>query len=321
MVLGLLFHNHPSTTATPDARGTTTGDSSVIEKGLLHGTILCGMTLASITVWLVGSGVSSKYNNNNDDDNDDDYNTDDDDDEKKKKNNDNNIGDENSSEKIPLPLPIEVYANDLNPSSYEFLVKNAKRNKCENFETNKDATNNFGVDKEDKQKQHKLCVSNMDGRAYCHRLQDSAVRPDHFIMNLPASALEFLDCFRGYPNDNGDDSAMPMPMPRIHVHCFASKDPQNSRSEIRERAETALGCALDETRDGVVVHTVRDVAPSKNMYCLSFLLPRAACALPRIQPQTQTLRINEEENKRERINDEDGELGSETDSKKQKMDE
>jgi len=88
MVLGLLFHNHPSTTATPDARGTTTGDSSVIEKGLLHGTILCGMTLASITVWLVGSGVSSKYNNNNDDDNDDDYNTDDDDDEKKKKNND-----------------------------------------------------------------------------------------------------------------------------------------------------------------------------------------------------------------------------------------
>lgn len=65
MVLGLLFNNNQSTT-TLDARDDTSSNSNDIEKGLLHGTILCGMTLASITVWLVGSGLPSKSNNSND---------------------------------------------------------------------------------------------------------------------------------------------------------------------------------------------------------------------------------------------------------------
>jgi tRNA (guanine37-N1)-methyltransferase len=168
-------------------------------------------------------------------------------------------------------LPIEVYANDLNPSSYEYLVINAKRNKCDYINCN-DMTEST------KQQQYcKLYVYNMDARAFCHQLQDRKIRPDHYIMNLPATALEFLDAFRGYP------TSLPQQQPQIHVHCFAPKDTEESRKEIWNRIETALGCSLDETIDDVTIYPVRDVAPNKNMYCVSFRLPKDVSGLSRIQ--------------------------------------
>ena len=167
------------------------------------------------------------------------------------------------------PLPIVVYANDLNPSSYEYLVVNAKRNRCD-FITNDNSMDSNGVDNK-----HKLYAYNMDARAFCHRLQDRGIFPDHCIMNLPATALEFLDAFRGFPRDGQ--------LPRIHVHCFAPKDTQTAKQEIWKRVETSLGCSLDENENRVIIHPVRDVSPNKNMYCISFRLPAAISSLPRIQ--------------------------------------
>ncbi|OEU19275.1 Met_10-domain-containing protein, partial [Fragilariopsis cylindrus CCMP1102] len=142
---------------------------------------------------------------------------------------------------------IVVYANDLNPSSYEYLVINAKRNKCDYINCN-------------------------DDLGFLSSITDREIRPDHYIMNLPATALEFLDAFRGYPTTS---SLLPQqqPQPQIHVHCFAPKDIQESRTEIWNRMETALGCSLDEKLDNVTIYPVRDVAPNKNMYCVSFRLP------------------------------------------------
>ncbi len=182
----------------------------------------------------------------------------------KKKNNNNK---NQTANKLP-PLPIVVYANDLNPSSYEYLVVNAKRNRCD-YITNYDSMDSNGVDNK-----HKLYAYNMDARAFCHQLQDKGIFPDHCIMNLPAIALEFLDAFRGFPR-GGE-------LPRIHVHCFAPKDTQAAKQEIWKRVETALGCVLNENNDKVQIHPVRDVAPNKNMYCISFRLPPAASELPRI---------------------------------------
>eukprot|EP00535_Pseudo-nitzschia_heimii_P006272 CAMPEP_0197194180 /NCGR_PEP_ID=MMETSP1423-20130617/28759_1 /TAXON_ID=476441 /ORGANISM="Pseudo-nitzschia heimii, Strain UNC1101" /LENGTH=613 /DNA_ID=CAMNT_0042647557 /DNA_START=56 /DNA_END=1897 /DNA_ORIENTATION=- len=177
------------------------------------------------------------------------------------------------------PFPVVVYANDLNPCSYEFLVANAKRNKCD-FIANRDSLDSNGKDNK-----HKLYAYNMDARSFCHLLQDQKIFPDHCIMNLPAMAIEFLDAFRGYPRaTSGEDSVKnDDDLPRIHVHCFAPRDVQVAKLEIWKRVEASLGCPLDENSDEVVIHPVRDVAPNKNMYCVSFKLPTAVSSLPRMQ--------------------------------------
>ena len=197
---------------------------------------------------------------------------------------------------------IRVYANDLNPSSYHYLQRNAVLNKCS---------------------PSLLQTFNMDARAMVHKLQDDRIPVDYFIMNLPKSAPEFLDAFRGYQMDwdatasstNGEDSTnppitasqqqkeqqqqqhqRPQRRPRLLVHCFAPKaSTESSYPDAVERCAQALGCPLDVSRDNVVVRTVRNVAPNKNMVCVSFDLPQAVSQLPRIKlshPITET-RITE----------------------------
>eukprot|EP00946_MAST-07B_sp_MAST-7B-sp1_P001255 g1255.t1 len=73
-----------------------------------------------------------------------------------------------------------VYANDLNPRSYEYLVSNRKLNRgCES----------------------RLHASNQCGRDFVRRLASEQKRFDHVVMNLPATAIEFLDVFRGLLSD------------------------------------------------------------------------------------------------------------------------
>ena len=188
----------------------------------------------------------------------------------------------------PTKAKIIVHANDLNPSSYKYLRMNAKKNKCPT---------------------DTLACYNMDARAFCHLLQDPAkaehsgdqslsksqssspelpIDFHHAIMNLPASAPEFLDAFRGFTNPT---------LPRIHVYCFAPKPPPSPESNnntlpspeleeinagVRQRCSTALGCPLDATKHNVIIRIVRDVSPKKNMVCVSFTLPEEARSLPRI---------------------------------------
>lgn len=160
---------------------------------------------------------------------------------------------------------IVVHANDLNPDSYKWLVHNStkkKSNKCSN-----------------------LHCYNMDARQFVRDVlmkddNDEGVgvgAVDHVIMNLPATAPEFLDAFRGYRIKGGKS------LPQFHVHCFAPKESEKGgyRDAIR-RCEEALGCALDDNAAGAKVRTVRNVAPKKNMVCVTFQLPEAVCNLPPI---------------------------------------
>jgi len=140
-----------------------------------------------------------------------------------------------------------VYANDLNPVSFKYLQINAKANKCRN-----------------------LHCYNIDARAFLHQLQSTTTVIDHVIMNLPASAPEFLDAFRGWSLQNK--------LPTIHVHCFAPKKSDAGHAETIRRCEQALGC---EIRDPII-HIVRNVSPSNNMLCVSFQLPVQASGLERI---------------------------------------
>lgn len=117
----------------------------------------------------------------------------------------------------------------------------------------------------------------------------------HFVMNLPASATEFLSYYRGL---YAGQEALFAPhtktnLPMVHVHCFALKsDDDVPRIDICERVSKELGVTLrwdgqivatgSEVQDGqVAVHHVRDVAPAKSMYCASFRLPAEVAFAPR----------------------------------------
>ncbi|CDZ96177.1 trna (guanine-n-)-methyltransferase [Phaffia rhodozyma] len=100
----------------------------------------------------------------------------------------------------------------------------------------------------------------------------------HFVMNLPDSALEFLDAYRGCYRPLVDDAGLSehkIEMPMIHVHCFAPSIAEGAHKEIFQRASERLGYTIDPANDPTVyIEQVRLVAPKKWMYCLGFTLPR-----------------------------------------------
>lgn len=111
-------------------------------------------------------------------------------------------------------------------------------------------------------------------------------------MNLPATAIEFLSCYRGlYAGQEAlftpyTDTQLPM----VHVHCFALRsDDDVPRIEIAQRVSRELGVTMqwdggkksDAGEGRVTVDYVRNVAPAKNMYCASFRLPAEVAFAPR----------------------------------------
>ncbi|KAL0335839.1 UNVERIFIED_CONTAM: tRNA (guanine(37)-N1)-methyltransferase 2 [Sesamum radiatum] len=90
---------------------------------------------------------------------------------------------------------------------------------------------------------------------------------DHVIMNLPASALQFLDAFRGLIHKKYWKGSLPW----VHCYCFIRAN-ETEDLNISE-AEAALGASIQDP----TFHRVRDVAPNKAMFCLSFRLPEEAC--------------------------------------------
>ncbi|KAI9638795.1 Met-10+ like-protein-domain-containing protein [Dioszegia hungarica] len=103
----------------------------------------------------------------------------------------------------------------------------------------------------------------------------------HFVMNLPDSALTFLDAYRGAYNalaseakaDGYDPRSAKMPM--VHVHCFTREmERPGAEKDICQRASKYLKYPLDMSAPELNLHFVRSVAPNKDMYCLSFRLPR-----------------------------------------------
>ncbi|KAM9294215.1 tRNA (guanine(37)-N(1))-methyltransferase [Gastrophryne carolinensis] len=147
-----------------------------------------------------------------------------------------------------------VYANDLNPESYKWLLHNCKLNK---------------VDK-------KVQGSNLDGREFIRTVVKSKL-PEyiknftaekkhriHIVMNLPAMAVEFLDAFEHLLEEKPCSEAM---LPTVHCYGFSKDD--NPQKNIKDRAEAYIGSVLDNCS----VHLVRNVAPNKEMMCISFELP------------------------------------------------
>lgn len=168
----------------------------------------------------------------------------------------------------PFALPAaknvgcKVYANDLNPASFEALTNNIALNKVSRL----------------------VVASNKDARAFARDVvaQTPVGTPGHppavfhhAVMNLPASATEFLDVFRGLFADRRDHIP-PEDLPHIHCYCFSKDDGEEGHDfavDAVRLCEIGLGGAIEP--EHCSVHEVRDVAPRKRMLCVSFRLPAA----------------------------------------------
>ncbi|KAL0482120.1 tRNA (guanine(37)-N1)-methyltransferase [Acrasis kona] len=136
-----------------------------------------------------------------------------------------------------------VHANDLNPNSYEYLKQNVKLNKVEKLVT---------------------CY-NMDGREFIKHLVEKEIKFTQVIMNLPASAVEFIDVFKGL------FTAEYTPLPVIHCYTFVRNDQEESSESLAKQSVRDVLGVNDITFTSV--YNVRNIAPKKDMYCVSFKLP------------------------------------------------
>jgi len=100
---------------------------------------------------------------------------------------------------------------------------------------------------------------------------------NHFVMNLPATAIDFLGSFNGlyHGHDGLFEPITNVKLPIVHVHCFSTKSIDNVREhiEICERISKVMGYQIKPGDKDLVITDVREVAPKKRMFCASFRLP------------------------------------------------
>lgn len=146
----------------------------------------------------------------------------------------------------------QVFANDLNPFSFEWLNENARLNKVKMIKT-----------------------FNQDGRDFIRDqlrpyLMGRPAQTIHVTMNLPAIAVEFLDAYVGLL-EGSDITERDSINLTVHVYGFCQESA--SFTEMRERVESVLKCNLE--KHIVEIIDVRDISPKKHMMRMSFRMPIA----------------------------------------------
>nr|XP_020019209.1 tRNA (guanine(37)-N1)-methyltransferase isoform X1 [Castor canadensis]XP_020019210.1 tRNA (guanine(37)-N1)-methyltransferase isoform X1 [Castor canadensis] len=171
-----------------------------------------------------------------------------------------------------------VFANDLNPESHKWLLHNCKLNKVD----------------------QKVKVFNLDGKDFLQGpvreelmqlgLSKERKHSIHIVMNLPAKAIEFLSAFQSLLDGQQCSSEL-LPI----VHCYSFSKDVNPAEDVCQRAGAVLGISLEECSS---VHLVRNVAPNKEMLCITFHIPAATLY------KNQTINLDNQEEpplKRQRI--------------------
>ncbi|CAL8096978.1 unnamed protein product [Orchesella dallaii] len=169
----------------------------------------------------------------------------------------------------PFTIPaarskINVLANDLNPDSFKWLQHNVTKNKVTNS----------------------VKCFNLDGRAFIQeaasvdlkerilaaRNEGSGTKKRfHFVMNLPALAVDFLDGFWGILSSLNNNALLEDTVIAVHVYCFI-KDVDGFKEKAIQLVKTQLGYDLPD-ENILQVTFVRNVAPNKEMLRVTFTLP------------------------------------------------
>lgn len=197
-----------------------------------------------------------------------------------------------------------VLANDLNPESYKYLGQNIKGNNVSDFvkDYNLDGRDFIrqspslllnwsktlgAVEQEKTIKRRKVDPESKEVTTQKIVEKKSVPVPkffSHYAMNLPDSALTFLNEFIGLYVRNEEVerivSADPeFKLPIINVHCFekfSPDEPEPSMEELHRRVHAKITKFIDFEMpfEEFEFHLVRRVAPTKPMFCVSFELPR-----------------------------------------------
>lgn len=176
-----------------------------------------------------------------------------------------------------------VLANDLNPESFKALKENAKLNKVEG----------------------NLSTYNLDGREFIRNVirKDIVeewkgfdrgdivlVKKFHIAMNLPAMATEFLDAFRGWLDEDREEvlKLKEITLPIVHCYCFIKGVFDEPEQEVIKKVEEVLQVKLEKSAIVQIVE-VRKVAPNKDMFRISFHLPRSVIFT---EPDSKRIKLN-----------------------------
>jgi tRNA (guanine37-N1)-methyltransferase len=191
-----------------------------------------------------------------------------------------------------------VHANDLNPDSFTGLEDAIRRNKVDQFVSascsdGRDFIRSTAATLRTSRRtailSPKIRIPRSASPNAQKRLQAkinantrTLTEPssfDHYVMNLPANAVEFLDAFRGlYQGREAEFSPLTArQLPWIHVHLFIAKhaSAEEERRSVVAKVSQHLDYDLTQQyeKGETDIHDVRLVAPNKKMYCASFRLP------------------------------------------------
>lgn len=209
---------------------------------------------------------------------------------------------------------IFVWANDLNPHGAEVMQDAVQRNKVERFVTpfNHDgkkfipwsarellSADPVTVTIKHKQKRQKTASSSEGTQQQQQSVppprEESYTRPsifNHYVMNLPATAIDFLEAFPGvyagreslFTADPAQQNQQTHLLPKVHVYCFSghSDNEVDDHIDICQRISEKLRYTITpedrvggsgDTKVELEIHNVRLVSPKKQMFCASFRLP------------------------------------------------
>ncbi|KAL8984240.1 MAG: hypothetical protein Q9205_001741 [Flavoplaca limonia] len=195
----------------------------------------------------------------------------------------------------PFALPaakkkVWVWANDLNPESYKSLVANAGRNKFIRassedghsfIRTSASLLLNSNRQITLHPKISRTARTTGNQKAFHQAPTEILSEPrifSHYVLNLPASALNFLPSFIGLYTCHHHlfSPHTEVKLPLVHVYCFSTKSDDNKAEEAKICGEISKQLEYEFTGTETAemeIWDVRDVAPQKRMFCASFRLP------------------------------------------------
>ena len=199
---------------------------------------------------------------------------------------------------------VKVYANDLNPDAYTYLNNNIRINKL-----NKDNIKTYNMDAREFIKGLvNMSKNNVDeDEENGDKIFPKDLHINHFYMNLPKDAIEFMDIFVGLFKGCKNDIYNKDNLPIIHVYGFAKID-NNPHELLKKRIAKAFKIEYDLfkkecEKDILNIQNVRDISNKKVVYCIDMKIPEIIA----YQKYTLYEYKEDEDNKEEKEEEEEDE--------------